>query len=201
MAKGPRYNVRYRRRREGKTDYKKRRGLVISRRTRLVIRASNKNLSAQLVEAKPEGDRVIASALSKELAKKYDWRGGTGNLSAAYLTGFLAGVRSLKQGVTDAILDLGLRRATPGSRLFSALKGALDAGLRIPCDKRVLPDESRIKGEHLSSYWKQIQSNPELKAKYFTLYAKKNLKPEQVGSHFEEAKQKIAKDLAVAVAQ
>ena len=59
MAKGPRYRVAYRRRREAKTDYKARRILATSDRPRFVVRSSNKNVSIQLVKSKIVGDVVL----------------------------------------------------------------------------------------------------------------------------------------------
>jgi large subunit ribosomal protein L18 len=108
--------------------------------SRFVVRPSNKHLTAQLVEARPSGDRVLASAHSSEL-KEYGWKGSCGNLPAAYLTGLLAGSRAKAKGLTEAVLDIGLHARGPGSRIFAATKGALDAGLTIPHDKKVMPDQ------------------------------------------------------------
>ena len=89
MAKKANYRVQLRRRREGKTDYQARKALVTSRKPRLVTRASNKNVEVQIIIAKPHGDEVLASANSRELIKTYGWKAPTGNIPAAYLTGFL----------------------------------------------------------------------------------------------------------------
>ncbi|KON27259.1 50S ribosomal protein L18, partial [miscellaneous Crenarchaeota group archaeon SMTZ-80] len=67
MARGPRYNVPFRRKREGKTDYKKRMRLVLSEIPRLAIRPTNKHIMVQLIEARPEGDVTLVSASSVEL--------------------------------------------------------------------------------------------------------------------------------------
>jgi large subunit ribosomal protein L18 len=67
MAKGSHYCVPYRRRHEGKTDYRARRALVISGKPRLVVRSTLKNVTAQIIVAKPHGDEVLVSAHSKEL--------------------------------------------------------------------------------------------------------------------------------------
>lgn len=68
MAKNARYCAPFRRRREGKTDYKARRAFVVSGKPRLVVRTHIGNLTAQIVMAKPDGDKVLVSAHSKELA-------------------------------------------------------------------------------------------------------------------------------------
>ena len=70
MARGSRYRVQLRRRREGKTDYQARKALVLSGRLRLVARNTLKNVSAQIIVAKPHGDEVLAAAHSGELSKK-----------------------------------------------------------------------------------------------------------------------------------
>ncbi|MBS7645230.1 MAG: 50S ribosomal protein L18 [Candidatus Bathyarchaeia archaeon] len=191
MAKGSRYNLPYRRRREGKTDYRRRMRLILSGKPRFVVRASNKYVIVQVVEARIEGDRVLASAHSKELTSKYGWRGGCGNTPAAYLTGLLAGSRALKSGVSEAILDIGVRRATRGAKVFAALKGGLDAGLEIPHSDEVIPSLERIRGEHVAGYAKLLSETPELYEERFSQYLRNGLKPEDLPSHFEEVKSKI----------
>ncbi|MCK4757381.1 MAG: 50S ribosomal protein L18, partial [Thermoplasmata archaeon] len=48
-----------------------------------------------------------------------------------------------------AVLDIGLHAPTKGSKVYAVLKGMVDAGLDIPHDPSIIPDESRIKGETL----------------------------------------------------
>lgn len=190
MAKGPQYNLAFRRRREGRTNYRKRRRLVVSGIPRLVVRPSNKHLIAQIVEAKPEGDYTLASAHSAEL-KEFGWKGPCGNLSAAYLTGLLVGQRAKTGGISKAILDIGLHARGPGSRLFAATKGALDAGLEVPHDEKVMPTSERLKGTHIVEYSKRLASEPETYKKVFSAYLKHKLKPEELSSHFGEVQTKI----------
>ncbi len=187
------YNLPFRRRREQKTDYRKRRAYVVSGAARMVARPTNKNIFVQIVEATSAGDKVLASAYSKELTRNYGWKGGCGNLPAAYLTGFLAGSRSLSKGVSEAILDIGLRRASRGSRVFAALKGGIDAGLKVPHSEEMLPEEARIRGNHIATYAKLLSSTPEKGKKTFVKYSKHDLKPEDLPDHFNEVKEKIAK--------
>ena len=61
MAHGAKYRVPFRRRREGKTDYRKRLKLLLSRKPRLVVRKSLNNIIAQIVEYDEKGDRVVVS--------------------------------------------------------------------------------------------------------------------------------------------
>lgn len=192
MAKGPRYRVPFRRRREGKTDYYLRRKLVISGLPRLVARKTLKHTVTQIIIARPEGDKTLISAHSKELIQKYGWLGGTGNIPAAYLTGLLIGYKALKANIEKAILDIGLHRPTKGNRVFAVLKGAVDAGLEIPHSEEILPDEYRIKGEHIAKYAELLEkTDPERYQRQFSQYLKKGLDPKTLPKHFEEVKNKI----------
>jgi LSU ribosomal protein L18P len=94
MARTGRYKVKFRRRREGKTNYYKRREMIKSGLPRLVIRKTNNYIIAQVVTAKVTGDVVIVSATSKELVR-LGWKGGTKNTPAAYLVGLLIGYKAL----------------------------------------------------------------------------------------------------------
>lgn len=191
MAKGPKYRVPFRRRREGKTDYHSRRALILSRRPRLVVRVTLKHVIVQLVEAKVAGDEVVASAHSRELTKTYGWRGGSGNVSAAYLTGLLCGHRAIDNGLKFAILDMGLKIPSPGARVFAVLKGVLDAGLTVPHGEGIIPDEKRISGQHIADYASQLSLNPETYQKQFSKYLSRDQQPVNLPEHFSMIKEKI----------
>ncbi|MFY9749274.1 MAG: 50S ribosomal protein L18 [Methanoregula sp.] len=154
MATGPRYFVAFRRRREGRTDYYQRTKLVVADAPRMVVRRTNRHIIVQLVNAEMDGDKTIVSANSAEL-EKYGYTGATANTPAAYLTGMLFAAKAKKAGQNRAILDIGLNRATPGARVFAALKGAVDAGLEIPYGEEIIPSEERLKGEHIAAYNKK----------------------------------------------
>jgi len=191
MATGPRYRVPFRRRREGKTDYHARRRMVISGRPRFVVRRTGTRIIVQAMQALPQGDRTLAFADSTHLAK-FGWRGGTKNLPAAYLTGFLAGHLALKSGVSTAIADIGLAPPVPGSRLFAAIKGAIDAGLPIPCASKMFPPEERIRGEHIAAYAKVLsESDPERYKRQFNRILKRRVDLTKLPKHFETVKKKI----------
>ena len=151
MATGPRYKVPMRRRREVRTDYHQRLRLLKSDRPRLVARTSNKQVTAQLMAADVEGDRTLASARSADL-REYGWEAPLGNLPAAYLTGYLAGLRAVEAGLEEAVLDIGLKSATPGSKIFAVQEGAIDAGLEVPHNDSVFADWERTRGEHIAEY-------------------------------------------------
>ncbi|WP_254531377.1 50S ribosomal protein L18 [Natrinema gelatinilyticum] len=155
MATGPRYKVPMRRRREVRTDYHQRLRLLKSGKPRLVARKSNKHTTAQLITPGPQGDETLASAHSNDL-EEYGWDAPTSNISAAYLTGLLAGTRAIDAGLEEAVLDIGLNKATPGNKVFAVQEGAIDAGLEIPHNDSVLADWSRTRGEHVAEYAEQL---------------------------------------------
>jgi large subunit ribosomal protein L18 len=190
MADGPRYAVPYRRRREGRTDYKLRRALVRSGRPRAVVRLTNKYVLVQVSEAEAKGDVVKAAASSKELAK-LGWKGGAGNLPAAYLTGLLAARRAIAHGVKEAVLDIGLRGPTKGSKIFAALKGLADSGLTVPHSDDRLPPMERINGSHISGYAKSLAGQQEVYKKRFSAYLGRGLKPEELSGHFETVRKNV----------
>lgn len=191
MAKNARYRVQLRRRREGKTDYHARRGLVVSGKPRLVVRNTLKNLSAQVMVAKPQGDEVLAAAHSREL-KEFGWQASTGNVPSAYLTGLLCGLRAKKAGVREAVLDIGLIPPTKGSRLFAALNGVLDGGVDVPYSEEKLVKE-RTNGVHIALYGKKLGPGSEGYTAKFSGYLARNLAPEKIPEHFTQVKADIIK--------
>jgi large subunit ribosomal protein L5e len=98
-----RFQTKYKRRREGKTDYKARRAMCKqsknkynSPKYRLVARFSNKKVMCQIVYAEVAGDKVLCAADSTEL-KRYGAKVGLKNYAAAYATGLLIARRVLTQ--------------------------------------------------------------------------------------------------------
>jgi len=162
MAEGPRYKVKFKRRRKGKTDYRHRLKLVKSNLPRAVVRKTLNNIIVQFVEYHPDGDKIIGSASGFEL-KKLGWKYSTGNTPSAYLAGLLGGKRAIKNNIKNAVLDIGLQRPSKGSKVFATLKGMIDAGVSIPHDKDMLPGDDRLRGAHISK--EMEKSFEELKAK------------------------------------
>jgi large subunit ribosomal protein L18 len=93
--------------------------------------------------------------------------------------------------VTNAILDLGLHFRGGGTRIFAATKGALDGGLSIPLDEKILPPAERLHGEHIAKYSKTLSTEHEKYKKTFSGYLSKNIKPEELSQHFSEVESKI----------
>jgi large subunit ribosomal protein L18 len=148
MATGPRYKVPFRRRREGKTDYRHRAALLRGNLPRAVVRKSNMNVQVQIIEFRDGQDYVLASAVSKELVE-HGWTASGKSTPGAYLTGMLAGKRAVGKGIESAVLDIGLRGPTKGGVVFATLKGLVDAGLKVPHSDKMLPSEDRISGKHM----------------------------------------------------
>ena len=149
MTIGPAYKVPFRRRREGKTDYRMRLKLLKSGEPRAVVRFSRGRVLVAVTSYDPTGDRVIAAAESAELPQVGYPEHGLVSTPAAYLTGYLAGMRAKRAGHESAVLDAGLRRPAQGGRLLSALKGLLDAGIEIPHGEGGFPKADRLNGTHL----------------------------------------------------
>ena len=186
MAQGSMYRVAPRRRREGKTDYKARKALVLYGKPRLVARSTLKNFAAQIIAAKPLGDEVLASAHSREL-RKFGWQAPLGNVPAAYLTGLLCGLKAKAKGVETANLDIGLAAPSRGSKVFAALSGVLDAGVEVPHDEEKIVKE-RLKGEHIAKYARSLSPSSEQYVAKFSKYLEQKLAPEKLPEHFAKVK-------------
>ena len=170
-------NIPFKRKREGKTDYKKRMKLIASGKPRLVVRKTNKNVIIQLIKFDMDGDKVLISAHTNEL-KKYGWKGAKSNITASYLAGLLCGLKAKKTDIKEAVLDTGMHSVVKGSVIYAALKGVLDTGLDVPHSEEILPPDDRLSGKH-------IELNTVTK---FTKF-----KPKDVTKNFDEVKNKIMK--------
>jgi len=238
-----RFQVKYRRRREGKTDYRARKRLVAqdknkynSPRYRLVVRFTNKDVICQIIWATITGDRVMCAAYAHELPR-YGVKVGLTNYSAAYCTGLLLARRLLNKlkldsaykGVGDvtgevfhvedaetgprpftANLDVGLVNTTTGHRVFAALKGAVDGGLRVPYsekrfvgynaeDKSFEPAElrKRILGGHVSEYMEALKAGDPNRFKVqFSKYIENKVEPGGLEAMYKKAHAAIRADPA-----
>lgn len=180
----------FRRKREGKTHYKKRLKILLSNKYRLVVRKSLNATKASIVQYDTKGDKVLLTIDSKNLGK-LGWKGNTGNLPSAYLAGMMLGKKAVQKGIKEAIADIGLNNSTKGSRLYAALAGAIDAGMKIPLGTEVLPPKERLSGEHISKYAQSIKNDKKRYERQFFDYIKKGLNPEDIVRHFNDIKGKI----------
>merc|ERR1711977_794739 len=224
-----RFQVKYKRRREGKTDYYARKRLVTQDKNkfatpkyRFVVRFSNKDIICH------------TAAYASEL-KRYGLPVGLTNYSAAYCVGLLCARRLLKKyGLDDkfegtpevtaefedcfvhgndedgpnafkALLDVGLKRTTLGSKIFAAMKGAFDGGLEIPHSEKKFygydPDEKeysaeanrdRILGDHVATYMNSLQEEEEEEyAKKFSKYIEAGISGDDLEALYLEVHKKI----------
>lgn len=104
-----RFQVKFRRRREGRTDYFARKRLTFQDKNkyntpkyRLIVRFTNKDIICQIAYAKIEGDAIMCAAYSHELPR-YGVKVGLTNYAAAYCTGLLIARRILKKLNLDEI--------------------------------------------------------------------------------------------------
>merc|ERR1712088_287634 len=167
---------KFRRRREGKTDYQARKGLCAQYKNkfntpkyRMIVRSTNKDVVCQI-------------AYSNELPR-YGLSVGLKNYAAHYCTGLLLARRVLNKFKLDELyigqaeadgeeynvepvddgprpfrcfLDVGLNRTTTGNKVFGALKGALDGGLDIPHNNKRFPG---IEPDHLEDLYSKVHEN------------------------------------------
>lgn len=187
------YTVGFRRKRKGLTDYRKRLKILSSNKHRLVVRKSLKNIQAFIVEYSKNGDIVKAKSHSNNL-KKFGWEHNTGNVPSAYLVGFLLGKRAKDANLDEAVLDIGLQKSIKGSRIYTVLAGATDAGLKIPHNKEILPSKDRISGKHIAHYAESLGKNESALKKQFGKYIKNNVDPLNITKKFEEVKNNIEKN-------
>uniref|UniRef100_A0A7S0S127 Large ribosomal subunit protein uL18 C-terminal eukaryotes domain-containing protein n=1 Tax=Chlamydomonas leiostraca TaxID=1034604 RepID=A0A7S0S127_9CHLO len=231
-----RFQVKYRRRRQGKTDYRARLRLVKqdknkynTHKYRLVVRFSNKDVTCQIVYSTIQGDVVVAAAYAHELPE-YGLKVGLTNYSAAYCVGLLVARRVLaKFGLADTykgceepdgedynveavddgprpfycLLDTGLKRTSTGSKVFAALKGALDGGLDIPhnekrfvgfADKKLDAEtlQKYIYGGHVAEYQETMQEEePEKYQSHFAKYVEEGVEPDDLEDLYKEVHSKI----------
>ena len=83
-----------------------------------------------------------------------------------------------------------MQRLVKKGVLYAVLKGALDSGLNIPHNKNILPEESRVKGEHIINLGK-INN---LSSSQFTNYKKKGLNLVEITENFNQTKDNIIKN-------
>ncbi|MFP4111641.1 MAG: 50S ribosomal protein L18 [Candidatus Woesearchaeota archaeon] len=192
MAQKNKIVVKHRRYREGKTNYRKRLNLLKSGKPIVVVRKSVNFVIVQIVKYDEAGDRILYSEKSSSL-EKFGWNYKKNNLPACYLTGLLIGSKA-KKDIKEAVANIGLYPSTKGSRLYAVLKGINDAGVKVNVSEDVLPDEKRIRGEHIKSYAEDLRSKD--KAAYdkiFSYYIKKKIDAEKITQIFDETKDKIIK--------
>lgn len=180
----------FRRRRERKTSYDKRKIVLQSKLPFLSIYISNKNILLQILQPKLKGDLTIYSVHSNEL-KKFGWKGANKNISAAYLLGLLSGYSLIKLKINKLIFYSNVKGFKMQTRSAAILKGVKDSGMNMLTGDILLPDD-RINAQHISSYATYLLENDKsLYTKQFSNVIKNGLKPEQYHEHFVKVKDNI----------
>ena len=151
MAKGRNQRLRFKRRRNAETDYHRRSRMLRGGSPRAVVRVSNTQVTCQLVAYELDGDRVLESVTGKSLVDSHKWPTDASRKSvpACYLAGYAMAKSALSNGHSEAILDIGLAASSSANRTYAALRGMIEAGLKIPHSEDVLPSDDRINGEHI----------------------------------------------------
>jgi large subunit ribosomal protein L18 len=188
-AKGPTYVVPFKRRRMGKTRYKKRLALLKSNKPRLVIRKKNREVIAQVVDFGYDGDRVLLTVTGKVISKQFGWPSRK-NMPTAYLIGLYIAKLAKQKGINDVVPDIGLHSPTKQSIVFGVMKGAIDGGLNMKMNMEI--SDERISGKHIAAYAKALkEKSPEEYKKRFSSYLNQKVDPEQIPDLFEQTVKKI----------
>jgi large subunit ribosomal protein L18 len=157
-----------RRRRENKTDYDIRMKLLKGEIPRVLFRKTNRYILAEYITSEEAQDNVIMGTSSRILLK-YGWPedrvGSLKSIPASYLTGFLFGKKIIEKKLQTPVLDMGMIRNVSKSKVFSFIKGLIDAGVKIKCKEEFFPSEGRINGKDLkkdfSFVFKEVKSKIE----------------------------------------
>jgi len=177
--------ILYRRKREGRTNYKKRLLLLQSKKPRLIIRKTNKQIILQIAEYSPGGDKILCG-ISSAFLRKIGWKYSCNSLPACYLAGLALGKKAAAKGIKEAIVDVGLQTPVAGSRIYAAVKGVIDAGMKVPASEEVFPSEDRLSGKNITAFFASNKDNSQ-----FANYKKQNLDAKKLAQDFETYKKKI----------
>ena len=179
--------------RNGRTNYRKRASLLLSKRRFITVTISDENVQAQIAYPQAKGDVTIASSHSRELTR-FGWYGSLNSLPACYLTGLLLGKKSLRRNIDEAVLYTGNKPFT--SRIAACLKGIIDSGMKVPASDSSFPPEDRLVGNHISEYARilQNQNMDEYSGRFSRLIAN-NFDPTQYSSYVNKVKVAIASSI------
>jgi large subunit ribosomal protein L18 len=176
--------------RNGRTNYRKRAALLLSRRRFVTITVSDENVQAQIAYPMAKGDVTITSSHSRELTR-FGWNGSLNSLPACYLTGLLLGKKSLPKDVDEAVLYTGKNPYT--SRVAACLKGIIDSGLKVPASDSSFPPEERLVGNHIAEYARKLQDeDKDAYNSHFSRLIANNFDPTQYSSYVQKVKDAIS---------
>ncbi len=182
-------SIKFRRRREAVTNYKKRLEMVKSGLDRIVLRKTNTRILAQVARYSPKGDVVLVQADSNELST-YKWP-GRANRPTAYLTGLLLAKKYKDAKSREHILDTGLASPVKNSIPFVFEKGCIDGGMKVRSGVKM--DEKTYNASD-SKFASELKSkSPDKYKKQYSAYIKEGVDPESMQKLFNEVKEKIIK--------
>lgn len=172
------------RRKSSVTNYKKRVAMLKGGLPRVVVRRSNRGITMQVVSYEPDGDKINASADSREL-KAMGWEPRS-NMPTAYLTGLLLAKKASSMNQIAMVLDIGVYRPVRGSVIFAAAKGAQDGGLKVTGEIEI--DEKRISGAHIAEFAakKDAQSGSQ-----FSSYGEAKFDAARIVEKFDSVKRQL----------
>ncbi|OEH79184.1 ribosomal protein [Cyclospora cayetanensis] len=214
-----RFQVKYRRRRAGKTDYAARRWLTLQDKNkynapkyRFVVRITNTRVLCQVMYACMRGDQLVCSADSMELPRYGIKKGLSDEFPGVEKpTGeeYHVEEESEERRPFKCVLDVGIVSTTVGNRVFGAMKGACDGGLHIPHNNKRFPGflkgsegsedsynpevhRARIYGSHVADYMRVLEDeDPEKYQSQFSAYIRNKIDANCLEKMYEDAFQKI----------
>ncbi|MEM3791188.1 MAG: 50S ribosomal protein L18 [Candidatus Micrarchaeaceae archaeon] len=182
-------NLKFKRRREFKTNYRKRVKIVKGMMKRIVVRRTNRQIIAQVVQYKGNGDLILSQLNSKAL-NSLGWPSRP-NRPTAYLLGTLLAKKIKEKSISGPfILDIGLNTPSKNSIPFVLGKALKDEGIDIRMNMEV--DEELAKGKKIEEYAKKLkESEPEKYKRLFSKYIEEGKEPVFLSQLFEEVRKKI----------
>merc|ERR1712070_649606 len=199
-----RYQVKYKRRRSGKTDYAARKKLISQAKNkynapkyRLVVRFTKKDIICQIITSEISGDKVFAAAYAHELPR-YGVTHGLTNWAAAYCTGLLVARRALTK-LQIADMFPGVEEADGEYKLTEAAD--VDGEERCPGydieTKELDADTLRryIFGGHVAEYMETLADDDEERYKsQFSGYIEDEIEADGLEELYSEAHSQIRED-------
>ena len=182
-------SMKFRRRRQGLTDYRKRLELVKSGLQRVVVRRSNKRILGQVVAYEERGDRIVASVDSREL-EKLGWP-SRNNRPTAYLSGLLLAKKASPKAEGELVLDIGIAAPVRGSVPFVFAKGCIDGGMKLKGTLEI--KEEQYNGTLIAKYAAQLGNGSEALKRQFGAYMAKGNEPGSLPALFGQVREKILK--------
>ncbi len=181
--------MRFRRRREAKTDYRKRIACVKGGLDRVVARKTNTRIIGQISRYAEKGDITLAYADSAELAG-LGWP-ARANRSTAYLVGRLLArkARARPDLKAELVLDIGLSSPVRNSIPFALAKGCIDGGLRI---RNSIEIDAKVyncaDAKHIAAL---KDKEPERYRRQYSGYIKAGIAPESLSALFTKVNEMI----------